>query len=52
MKKYKDEIYVVKKEDTLSSIATAYGVNPVTILVSNNCTPKMIKEGLILYIKH
>ncbi len=52
MKKFKDEIYIVKKEDTLSSIASAYGVNPVTILIANNCTPNMIQEGLILFIKH
>ena len=51
MKKFKDEIYIVKKEDSLSSIAASYGVNPVTILVTNNCTTKIIQEGLILYIK-
>ncbi len=51
MKKIKDEIYIVKKGDSLSSIAKDFEINPTKILLDNNCLPKMIHEGYILYIK-
>ncbi len=51
MKKFKDEIYIVKKGDTLSSIATEFNVNPTQILIDNKCLPKMLQEGYVLYIK-
>ena len=51
MKIIKDEIYVVKKGDTLASIAKEYGLNPTFILLTNNLTPKMICEGKVLHLK-
>lgn len=52
MKKIKDAIYLVKKGDSLNSIAKKYNVNSTKILIDNNCTPKMIKEGMVLFIKN
>lgn len=51
MKILKDEIYIVKKGDTLNSIAQSYNINPTTILITNNITPKL-KEGTVLFIKN
>lgn len=42
--------YIVKKGDTLTSIAKKYDVNPTQILVENYITPNGIKEGVILSI--
>jgi len=50
MKKTKNPIYVVKKGDTLNSIALEYNINPTILLLQNNCTPNMLKEGVVLYI--
>ncbi len=43
-------LYVVKKGDTLNSIAKKFNVNPTQILVENYITPAGIKEGVILSI--
>lgn len=51
MKKMLNEIYIVKPHDTINSIAKKYGVNPLTILLYNNITPKMISKGKVLFIK-
>ena len=50
MQKIKNEIYVVRSGDTLNSIANDYKINPTIILIQNAITPKLIKEGMILYI--
>lgn len=50
MKKYLNNFYRVKKGDTIDKIASIYGVNPVKILILNNCSPLLIKEGTILLI--
>lgn len=50
MKKILNNLYIVKKGDTLESIAQKYMISSMNILLQNNVTPKMIKEGLILYI--
>ena len=50
MKIENNQIYVIKKGDTLASIAQKYKVNPTTILISNNISTKMIREGFVLYI--
>lgn len=42
--------YVVKKGDSLNSIAQKFDVNPTQILVENYITPSAIKEGVILSI--
>ena len=51
MRKDFNTFYIVKKDDTIDKIALKYGVNPTSILINNLITPKMIKEGCILYIK-
>ena len=50
MKKQNLPIYIVKKSDTLNSIAQKYNINPTEILIQNSITPKQIKEGTILSI--
>ena len=42
--------YIVKKGDTLASIASKFEVSPTQILVENYITPSSIKEGTILSI--
>ncbi len=51
MKKDYNAFYIVKKGDTIDKIALKYNTNPTTILINNLISPKMIKEGCILYIK-
>ena len=51
MKKMLNEIYIVKTNDTINSIAQKYGVNPLTILLYNNITPNMIAKGKVLFIQ-
>ena len=43
-------IYVIKDGDSLSSIAEKFNVNPTSILLVNNITPKNIRKGFVLYI--
>ncbi|MCM1324958.1 MAG: LysM peptidoglycan-binding domain-containing protein [Acetobacter sp.] len=50
MKKTKNSIYIVETGDTLNSIAAEYNINPTKILLANNCTPKMITQGMVLFI--
>ena len=45
-----NKFYTVKKDDNLGNIAKKYNIAPVKILIMNNITPDMIKEGKILYI--
>ena len=52
MKILKNNFYKVQKNDTLSSIAKAYGMHPTEFLMANNISPKAIFEGNILYITH
>ncbi len=52
MKKFLNEFYIVQKKDTIDSIAKKYDVNAMIILITNNITPKMLKEGMLLYIKN
>lgn len=47
-----NKIYVVQKFDTIDTIAKKYNVNPFSILIKNNLTPKMIKEGIVLFIEN
>ncbi len=42
--------YIVRKGDTLASIAEKYEISPTQILVENYITPSAIKEGTILSI--
>lgn len=51
MKKEKNIFYIVKKGDSLETIAKIYETTSVKILILNNLTPNMIKDGTILYIK-
>ena len=51
MKKQFNNFYIVKKGESINTIAEKYGVNPTTILIENHITPLMIKEGCVLFIK-
>ncbi len=51
MKKEFNQIYIVKENDTLELISKKYNVCPISILINNNITPKMIKKGKVLIIK-
>lgn len=50
MKKIFAPYYIVKKGDTLASIAQKFDISPTQILVENYLTPSSIKEGTILSI--
>lgn len=50
MKISSTELYVVKENETLSSIAEKFKLNPTSILLVNNITPKNIRKGFVLYI--
>lgn len=50
MKLINPELYVIKEGESLNSIAEKFGVNPTTILLVNNITPKNIRKGFVLYI--
>lgn len=50
MQKALNSIYLIKEGDTLNSIASEYNVNPTSILITNNITPKNIRKGFVLYI--
>lgn len=52
MKKEFNTFYIVQKGDTIEKIAEKYQINATSILIRNNITPKMIKEGKVLYIKN
>ncbi len=51
MKKELNEIYIVKQDDTITTIAKKYNKNEISILISNSILPSMIKKGYVLYIK-
>lgn len=44
------ELYCVQENDTLASIAEKFNLNPTSILIINNITPKNIRKGFVLYI--
>ena len=46
MKKEFNQIYIVKEGDSLDKIASIYNVSPLSILLTNNITPKMLKKGM------
>ncbi len=50
MKKEYNQIYIVKEGDNLEKIAEKYKISPLSILIANNITPKMIKKGKVLFI--
>lgn len=52
MKKEYNQIYIVKDGDNLEKIAEKYKVSPLSILITNNITPKMIKKGKVIFIKN
>ncbi len=43
-------LYKIKEGDTLNSIALKFNINPTSILLVNNITPKNIRKGFVLYI--
>ena len=51
MKKEFNSMYIVQQGDTLEKIAEKYSVSTISILISNNITPGMIKKDMVLYIK-
>lgn len=50
MQKSSQPYYIVKRTDTLSSIAARHNLTPSQILVENYLTPAGIREGTILSI--
>lgn len=50
MIKKNNQYYIVKKGDNLENIAQKYKIQPLKILILNNLTPEMIKEGKLLFI--
>ena len=44
------ELYTIKEGDSLDTIAKKFAVNPTSILLVNNITPKNIRKGFVLYI--
>ncbi len=44
------ELYCVKEGENLNTIAKKFNVNPTTILLVNNISPKNIRKGFVLYI--
>ncbi len=51
MKKEFNQFYIVKQGDTIDKIAQKYGVSALSILIENAISPKMIREGFVLFIK-
>ena len=51
MIKKENWFYIVKKNDDLQKISTNCKTSPIKILILNNITPQIIKEGKILIIK-
>ena len=50
MIKENNRFYIVKKDDNLEKIAQKYNISPIKVLILNNLTPEMIKEGQVLFI--
>lgn len=50
MKISNPELYKIQENDTLNSIAQKFNINPTSILLINNITPKHIRKGFVLYI--
>jgi len=48
LKKELNNFYIVQKGDNIETIAKKYGLSTISILIKNNLTPAMIKEGIIL----
>lgn len=51
MKKEFNKLYIVEQGDTIEKIAHKYNVSTLSILITNNITPSMIKQGMVLFIK-
>ena len=51
MIKKNNNFYFVQKNDNLEKIAKKYNISPLKILILNNLTPDMIREGIILFIE-
>lgn len=51
MRKEYNQIYIVREGDNIENISKKYAVSPLSILISNNITPKMVKKGKVLVIK-
>lgn len=51
MKIIENDVYFVQKGDSLESISKKFQINPTTLLIKNNITPKMITTGFILIVK-
>ena len=50
MKVINNKIYEIKEGDSLNSISQKFDVNPTSILIANNISPKQIRKGFVLYI--
>ncbi len=50
MLKKNNLFYIVQQNDDIEIIAKKYNINSTKILLLNNLTPYMIREGKILYI--
>ena len=51
MKKEYNQIYIVQEGDNIENISKKYSVSPISILLCNNITPKLVKKGKVLVIK-
>ncbi len=51
MKKEFNQIYIVKENDNIDTIAQKYEISPIKILIYNNISPKMVTKGKIIFIK-
>ena len=51
MKIIENDVYFVQKGDTLEKKKKKFQINPTTLLIKNNITPKMITTGFILVVK-
>lgn len=50
MRRVQCNVYVVRDGETLEDVAKKFGVNPTSLLLANNITPKHIRKGFVLYI--
>ncbi len=51
LKKLSFPFYKVKNKETLKSVSQKFGIDPTTLLLLNNLSPKEVKENVILKIK-
>lgn len=50
MKIYQNSLYIVEENDSLDKIAEKFKINPTTLLIANNISPKSIRKGFVLFI--